>query len=513
MVLQGSVRLIDITPDPSLLPKSGQVNYTIPDAVGELIDNAVDERITGELLTVTLYLGQKQGGMIRVVDDGYGMNADMLANAMRMGFSEKQLGAIGKFGLGMKTACTNLGRSFEIISTRSEDTAAHRVLYDEVAFLAANRWEIEIEEIAKPFEHGTVITITQPKVSIYGGVDDVVATYAGRVFRHFIENDQIQIIVNDVPVAPAEWDLEDDKVEFTFEINGKHVHGWIGFQRVFTPKGGYGLDLIRHSRVMKRHEKIGFSTHQKNNKIVGEVFLDEFEVVNNKTDFVRDTDDWRQFEEEMKRLLIPVNQEVNRKYRGVLSVKDKTRIDDIQDKFQAAVRSEEFARSLDRQMLTDLIREELAPAEVEKRDSRFGHGKRDGQSGAPIDFEDAARSRPRTPRETHEVLRRTRTRLLEFNIEHVPVRYGSESSYKTWDEEGLGTNKRIVVKSNLDHPMFSHMNDTITWVKHNIAEAVAEFISKDAGIEDFLTIKSNILRYVGELEVAEEERDEGVWVS
>jgi hypothetical protein len=507
-----TARTVDITPDPSLLPKSGQVNYTIPEAVGELIDNAVDVRIAGELLKVQIYIGLKQGGTIGIADDGLGMGSENLANAMRMGYSAKDEGSIGKFGLGMKTACTNLGRRFEIVTCRTEDETAHRVYYDEAEFLAANSWSIEIEEVEKPFHHGTAITISEPKVSIYGGVDDVVATYAGRVFRHFIRNEQVEIDVNDVPVAAAEWNLEDGIENFDFDVNGKRVFGWVGFQNVFTPKGGYGLDLIRHSRVVRRHEKIGFSQHQKNNKIVGEVFLDQFEPINNKTDFVRDTDDWRQFEDRMKEIIKPLVAMASRKYGGDLAIKDKNRIDEIEDKFEAAVRSEDFARALDVQMLADVITGELAPAEIEKRKSRVKGEETDSATdGGVIDLD--KERRPRTARETHEVLRRTRTRLLELNIEHVPVRYGAASAYKTWDVEGLGSSRRLVVKSNLDHPMFSHLNDTITWVKHNIAEAVAEHVSRDAGVEDMLQIKSNILRFVGELEVAEEEREEEVRVS
>jgi hypothetical protein len=481
--------------------------------MGELIDNAVDARIAGELLKVEIYIGQKQGGSIVIADNGAGMDTETFANAMRMGYSGKDEGAIGKFGLGMKTACTNLGRHFEIVTCRGDDETAHRVVYDEEAFLMANRWEIEIEEIEKPFPHGTAITITGPKVSIYGGVDGVVATYAGRVFRHFIKNEQAEIVVNDVPVAAAEWDLEDGVENIDFEVNGKRVFGWVGYQKVFTPKGGYGLDLIRHSRVVLRHEKIGFSQHQKNNKIVGEVFLDQFEPINNKTDFVRDTDDWRQFETRMKQIMQPIVSMAGRKYNGDLSPKNKQRIEAIEDKFEAAVRSEEFARALDVQLLADVITGELAPTEIETRSPRTG-AKEDSASPEPAEVIDIDRERkPRTPGETREVLRRTRTRLMELNIEHVPVRYGAASSYKAWDVEGLGANRRLVVKSNLDHPMFSHLNDTITWIKHNIAEAVAEHVNGDGDVSGMLQIKSNILRFVGELEVAEEEREEEVRVS
>jgi len=162
-----------------------------------------------------------------------------------------------------------------------------------------------------------------------------------------------------------------------------------------------------------------------------------------------------------------------------------------------------------------------APVDIEKR-KRRDSGRADGEAPEPklpkggvVDLVDAAK-RPRTPTETREVLRRTRTKLLDLNVEHVPVRFGPQSLYKTWDEEGLGSSRRLVVSSNLDHPMFGHVNDTITWVKHNIAEAAAEYLVQKmvgGGIEDMLKIKSDILRFVGELEVAEEELEEGIRVS
>lgn len=515
-------RRVDITPDPSLLPKSGQVNYTIPDAVGELFDNAVDERIAGELLTITAYLGLKDGGTISIVDDGRGMDAETLANAMRLGFSGKGGAQIGRFGLGMKTSCTNLGKRFEIVTARADEAKAYRVVYDEDAFLATNRWEIDIEEIEKPFDHGTSITITQPKVSIYGGVNDVVATYAGRNFRHFLNNEQVQIVVNDIPVVPFEWDLEaEGKHEFDFDINGKRVLGWIGFQTKVTRKGGWGFDLIRHGRIVKRHEKFKYLEHSKYGKIVGELFLDDFEVVNNKTDFVRDTSDWNTLEKRIVEELRPIGLQASRKYSGKQSAEDKARIEAIEDTFETALKSEEFARALDRQMLADVITGELAPVDVEKRGRRDGGGGDDEApdpkplKGEVVDLAEAIK-RPRTPTETREVLRRTRTKLLDLNIEHLPVRFGAQSLYKTWDEEGLGSSRRLVVSSNLDHPMFSHVNDTITWVKHNIAEAAAEYLVQKmvgGGIEDMLKIKSDILRFVGELEVAEEELEEGIRVS
>ena len=53
-------RTVDITPDVSLLKKAGEVNYKIPDAVGELVDNPLDEREPGQKLTIEVIVGQRR---------------------------------------------------------------------------------------------------------------------------------------------------------------------------------------------------------------------------------------------------------------------------------------------------------------------------------------------------------------------------------------------------------------------------------------------------------------------
>ena len=263
---------------------------------------------------------------------------------------------------------------------------------------------------------------------------------------------------------------------------------------------------------MKRHEKVGFNAHPKLAGIVGEVHLDDFAVINNKTDFVRDTDDWRRFESEMRAIVRPLVEQVNEKYQTTLGTREKVMVADATEKVEAALRSEEFARSLDRRLLADALTDQLAPKSVERRRPRP-----DGPSGATDQadeetLEDAQVKRARTPREVHEVLRRTRTQLLDLQMEHTPVRYGAEAAYKWWEVDGLGANRRLLVSSNLDHPMFGALDDTVTWIKHNIAEAAAEYLSWETGLSsDMIKIKSDILRFVGELQMADEREDQGLF--
>jgi hypothetical protein len=500
-----AVERVDITPHPSLLQRAGRLNYSIPEAVGELVDNEVDARRAGELLSVEVYIGTKGGGQIQVKGDGSGMSPETLASAMRMGFSTKGGDLIGLYGLGMKTASSYLGGHVEIVTAQAGDDLGSRIVYDQEEFLAREEWSLPLERIKTGFDHGTMITITKLNVNIYGGVNEAVAVWAGRVFRHFITNEQVALQVNGIPIVPFEWDLEDGPSHFEFDVNGKTVLGWYGLQRIFTPKTGYGFDLIRHNRIVKRHEKIGFNAHPKLNKIVGEIHLDEFSVTNNKNDFIRGTDDWNDFEEWMKETVRPLVDLANRRYPSKLAPQNQALVEGITEKIEQAVQSEEFARSLDQRLLSDALSEELKPAEIETRHPR--DGKPTGETNGKT--EEAEAPRPRTPSETREVLRRTRTKLLNIRIEHVPVKFGADSMYKTWEEDGLGDRHRLVVSSNLDHPMFSALDDAVVWIKHNIAEAVAEFLSRETGLaQDMLKIKSDVLRHVGEIEMAEEREEQ-----
>ncbi|HEX9429019.1 MAG TPA: ATP-binding protein, partial [Candidatus Bathyarchaeia archaeon] len=110
---------IEIPPDKTLLPKLGLGGYSIPQAIAELIDNAIDAQLEGSRLHVDVSF---DAAKIVVTDDGGGMNYAGLRNAMRLAFSQKE-GKLGEFGLGLKTACTSLGRQFEVSSSTAGDAS------------------------------------------------------------------------------------------------------------------------------------------------------------------------------------------------------------------------------------------------------------------------------------------------------------------------------------------------------------------------------------------------------
>jgi sensor histidine kinase regulating citrate/malate metabolism len=117
--MTSTTEIIDITPDQTLMPKLGKAGYSIPQAIAELLDNAIDARVEGELLHVSVSMSKNE---IIVADDGAGMDRQDIHEAMILGRSHKK-DMLGEFGLGLKTACTSLGKAFSVASTSNAPLA------------------------------------------------------------------------------------------------------------------------------------------------------------------------------------------------------------------------------------------------------------------------------------------------------------------------------------------------------------------------------------------------------
>lgn len=493
---------VDITPDVSLFKKIGSQPYRIPDATAELVDNEIDAAIPSQKLTVNVTVRMGRSPCIIVQGDGAGMSAETTASALRMAHSTKSSEQIGEFGLGMKAACSNLGKRFELVTCTAEANSGTRVAYDEDAFLIRGSWKIRVEEIEKPFPHGTQITITEPKVNIYAGLKDTMLGKFGSIFKHFIKDGFVEIVVNGEPVVPEEPKLLDEYTKpFAFEVQGHKVRGWYGLMAKSSQVGGYGFELIRNRRAMRRFEKIGFKPHPRLARLTGEIHLEDFPVTNNKMDFVRDTPVWREFEETINKLTSEIRGIAAEKARKKIDQKDLARIDEVRSDVQDAINSAAFQANISRRGLDQLLRQEEADdgeevlTEAERRSSRNGHprGSTSGSSNG---------SGSRTPRLTGEKLQRVKAVLPELEIEHEPMSLGEDAPYKKWDIAALTPAVRLAVATNLDHPMYAEAaDDLVLWVKHNMVEAAAEYLCRDFGLEEMLLLKSDLLKHIGRLKL------------
>lgn len=499
------VQTVDITPDVSLLKKAGEINYKIPDALAELADNSVDARFEGQKLHIEVTMGQKKGNKyVEIFDDGRGMSSEEAKTAMVMAYSGKRGRSIGEFGLGMKTACSNLGSHFEIVTASEDAEVATRIVYDEDDFIKRGRWELEIEEIEKSFDHGTLIRITSLKVNLYAGSKDVVLKKFGKIFKHFVASGEVEILVNGDAVEPSIPEtIKDYDTEIRFEVGGKVVRGWASLAVRGSGKGQYGFDLVRNNRVMVQHDKTGFSASPGLTRLIGELHLDNFAVVNNKTDFRRDTAEWHEMERRLNEEFIADLKRESRKMAnpGKFAAKDQAEVEQYIGELQDALKTDALQQELDRRALDVALADEFSegplPFEVEDDDGEKADG------GSDRAHAGSSRSRADSGSLGQHRLNRVKTQLRSLQIEHEIARLGKDGLYKIWDVDGVGPKKRLVVTTNQDHPLYAQIQDGfMLWVKHNIVEAVAEFFTSETGqTESMLAIKSDILKYIHKMEL------------
>lgn len=123
----------DVPPDPAALIESMRAfGYSLPTAVADLIDNSISAG--AKEISIEFHWAGPQS-TIAVIDDGSGMDADGLREAMRLGSrspTEKRAPHdLGRFGLGLKSAAWSQARSLSVLTRQAEGP------------IEARRWDLD----------------------------------------------------------------------------------------------------------------------------------------------------------------------------------------------------------------------------------------------------------------------------------------------------------------------------------------------------------------------------------
>ena len=280
---------VDITPDKSLIKKLGMVGYRTEQAVAELIDNSIDARLDRtEHIQIRLDFEHMQ---IIVSDDGRGMDLDRLRHALTVAKETKEDGRLGQFGLGMKSACSSLGKAFTLTTSMQDSPSAFIARYDEDKWLndrSKNWTNFEIEEGHKDFSHGTKIAIGGVRVPMYPNQVLNFRKRFGIRYGPYLERGQVEIRVNSSYCKPTPLRLEGGtrhKIDIRTP-SGNRMKGWIGLLEKRSIKGDYGIHIYRNRRLISAFSKFGIRRHPSAARIVGEISLDHVPVNFQKTGFL-----------------------------------------------------------------------------------------------------------------------------------------------------------------------------------------------------------------------------------
>ena len=221
---------INCPPDPERIVEGlRDTGYNFNTAIADIIDNSIAAYAT----KVNIIINMDPAGIITVyiADNGIGMDRDGLVNAMTYGSKVRaDLGSLGKFGLGLKTASTAFCRSLSVIS-KGKDGIARKAQWDLDYVAAKHEWKLkmmdpnrdEIDLLNETAENGTGTLVVWEKVdrllksySSPGNAKNALKRkisdlqfHVGMVYQRFLDHDDsrasnVDITINGVKIEA--WD-------------------------------------------------------------------------------------------------------------------------------------------------------------------------------------------------------------------------------------------------------------------------------------------------------------------
>lgn len=218
------------TPSPNVLMNSMRsIGYSFQSAIADIIDNSISAGAKNIWITTPI---NDEDLYITILDDGFGMDSDLLFNAMKYGSDRDSYGEndLGRFGLGLKTASLSQCRILTVASKKNGIISAYQWNYDAVA--ESKAWncleldQIETDDIPqisslKQLEQGTLV-VWQNFDIIYkksnGHIREMLSEemdYAERhirlVFHRFLNNNfkPLKIYINQDRIIGYDPFLED----------------------------------------------------------------------------------------------------------------------------------------------------------------------------------------------------------------------------------------------------------------------------------------------------------------
>jgi hypothetical protein len=284
-------------------------------ALAEFIDNstqayfdnqtALDAEFakSGEILEVSIVYDKDQG-YLRISDNSIGMDLEDLERALHVAQPPKNTSGRSKYGMGLKTAACWLGNRWTITTKKLGETVEHQATID-VDKVASGDGSLEYTAVKpKAAElHYTVITITNLNRSFKGRTIGKIRDFLRSMYREDFRKKRLKLLWAGVPL---EWTELDDRLlrapdgsiykkKFNFQVDGKDIHGWVGI----LDRGGRaeaGFSIIHCGRVVRGwpdswrpttlYGQLQGSNDLVNQRLVGEIHLDAFEVSHTKDDIL-----------------------------------------------------------------------------------------------------------------------------------------------------------------------------------------------------------------------------------
>jgi Histidine kinase-, DNA gyrase B-, and HSP90-like ATPase len=224
-------RTIEVLPSAGRLVNSlRDLGYEAPEAVADLVDNSIAANARNVDITIE-FAGADS--WIRIADDGDGMNAGTITEAMRYGsHREYDDDDLGRFGLGLKTASMSQCRRLTVASRPSKQIARVEARQLDLDFVAErDAWDILIlsaderpPEVVEPLhDHTGTVVLWEDLDRILNyknpgsewarqrllSLAETLDLHLGMVFHRFLGGEvprrrKLRMTINGTPIEP--WD-------------------------------------------------------------------------------------------------------------------------------------------------------------------------------------------------------------------------------------------------------------------------------------------------------------------
>jgi hypothetical protein len=280
-------------------------------ALGEFVDNSTQSYFNnkesldkafaaeGTSLEVSIVYERDGLGLLRVSDNAMGMSREELAYAMHVGLPPAYAGGRSRYGLGMKQAACWFGNNWKIVTKKLGETTEYTISVDVEAAAAGDDdlHETKVEGLPAE-EHYTRIEITNLHVRPAGRTQGKIKDFLTGMYRLDIQNDTLVLKWQNTPLeAVDDWVFFKDTLgndyhkTFDMTVNGKLAWGWVGvLETGGRPKAGFAI--AHNGRMVKTwpeawHPESLYGQTQGSNdlvnqRLVGMIHLDEFDVSHTK---------------------------------------------------------------------------------------------------------------------------------------------------------------------------------------------------------------------------------------
>lgn len=230
---------------PALIESMRSLGYSFQSAIADLLDNSISAKAEN----IYILSNPSDNPSLIIFDDGCGMSASQLYEAMRYGSSnpldERDTDDLGRFGLGMKSA--SLSQCRKLIVASKQDGEVNAYAWDLDHVINSESWMLrgfsqdEIEKfpdirLLDEVEHGTYIYLSEFD-RIKEGTGNIAETFSkclddminhlSLVFHRFLESG-LKIYVNGLEIEAKDPFLSSHKAtqrkrESSFRINGEKI--------------------------------------------------------------------------------------------------------------------------------------------------------------------------------------------------------------------------------------------------------------------------------------------------